>query len=71
MRGWQRLHDRADGLSLRSPRRPDRLVHRVEELEAESVLLRRTLDKLARAQNDGADPVAALERGKRKKGELI
>ena len=40
---------------------PDGHVHGVEELEAEAVLLRGTLDQLARAQHDGADPVAALQ----------
>ena len=60
MRGGQRLDD--DGAEARfalwAPRRPNALVHRVKEFEAESVFLRRPFHEFARAEDDGADPMA-------------
>ena len=58
--GGQGLDDGPVGLALRSAVGPDRLVHRVEQLEAEAVLLGGPLDQLAGAEDDGADPVATL-----------
>lgn len=49
-RPWRYLHG------------PDGLVQRVEELEAEAVLLGGPLDELAAVQQDGAHPLAHLGR---------
>lgn len=47
-------------LLVRSPRGPYRLVHRVEQLEAEAILLAGPLDNLAGRQQHRTDPVTAL-----------
>lgn len=58
--GRQRLHNGTHGLLVRAARCPNRLLHRMEQLEAEAVLLARPLNHLARRQQNRAHPVAAL-----------
>lgn len=57
----QRLDHGPVGLALGSTVGPDGLVHGVEQLEAEAVLLGGPLDELAGAEDDCADPVATLQ----------
>ena len=49
------------GLSEGASRSPDVLVERMEELEAEAVLLRWSLDQLTDVEEDRPDPVGLLE----------
>lgn len=56
----QRLNDSAHRFLVRSARSPNWLIHRVEQLKAESVLLARPLDHLARRQQHRSDPMRAL-----------
>ncbi len=57
-RQW--LHYRPHGLSLWTTVSPDTLEHGMIQLEAVAILLGGSLDQCARAQDDGANPVAAL-----------
>ena len=60
MGGGKGLDHGSQRLALRTLARPDGLVHGVEELEAEAILLRGSLNQLAGREDDRPDPVSAL-----------
>ena len=58
--GGQGLHHRAHRFLVRAAWGPNRLIERVEQLEAEAILFARPLDHLAGREQYRTDPVAAL-----------
>ena len=60
MGGGKGLDHGSQRLALRTLARPDGLVHGMEKLEAEAILLRGSLYQLAGREDDRPDPVTAL-----------
>ena len=56
----QRLNNSANGLVIRTSRRPYALVHRMKEFETETIFLGRSLNQLASRQNNRTNPVTTL-----------
>lgn len=60
IRGRQRLRHRTHCFLFGSARRPNRLIHRMEKLEAKSVFLARPLNDLTRSQKHSSNPMRAF-----------